>query len=261
MTRRERRVALALGLVPAIVGGVALAAGLSVLASALLPVGIARRAEPDTGIDVDGMVLLLGTAAVLLVLTAIALLAAIPASRDSDRAATAVGDRPPSRSMRALRVAGLAPPATIGVGMVLDPRDGTAWSVRSALAGFAFGITGLVAVLVMAASLTTTVDSPVRYGTFWDSAVPGFGGEIVEELRDPLAEDPDVENLGILTTSIARVDGQETNVHAVEAVKGQVAITMLAGRPPSQPGEVALGTTTMRESDATHRVDRRDRGS
>ena len=56
--------------------------------------------------------------------------------------------------MRALRLTGLAPPATIGVGMVLDPRDGTAWSVRSALAGFAFGITGLVAVLVMAASLT-----------------------------------------------------------------------------------------------------------
>ena len=89
MTRRERRVALALGLVPAIVGGVALAAGLSVLASALLPVGIARRAEPDTGIRVDGMVLVLGTAGVLLVLAAIAMLAAIPASRDSRRAAAA----------------------------------------------------------------------------------------------------------------------------------------------------------------------------
>ncbi|MET0902790.1 MAG: FtsX-like permease family protein [Acidimicrobiales bacterium] len=251
MTRRERRGALALGLVPAIVGGVALAVGLSVVASALLPVGIARRAEPDKGIDVDSMVLVLGTAGLLLVLTAIALLAAIPASRASRRAAAAVGDRQPSRSMRALRVAGLAPPATIGVGMVLDPRDGTAWSVRSALGGFAFGITGLVAVLVMAASLTTTVDSPVRYGTFWDTAVPGFGGEIVEALRDPLAEDGDVDSLGILTHSIARVDGQETNVHAFEAVKGQMSITMLAGRPPTHPGEVALGTTTMRESDSS----------
>ncbi len=250
MTRRERRVALALGLVPAIVGGVALAAGLSVLASALLPVGIARRAEPDTGIDVDAMVLVLGTAGVLVVLTAIALLAAIPASRDSRRTTAAVGERPPSRSMRALRFAGSSPPATIGVGMVLDPRDGTAWSVRSALVGFAFGITGLVAVLVMAASLTTTVDSPDRYGTFWDSAVPGFDGEIVEELRGPLAEDRDVEQLGILTHSIARVDGQETNIHALEAVKGQMTITMLAGRPPTHPGEVVLGTTTMRESDA-----------
>ena len=39
--------------------------------------------SPTRAFDVDAMVLVLGTAGVLLVLTAIALLAAIPASRDS----------------------------------------------------------------------------------------------------------------------------------------------------------------------------------
>ena len=152
--------------------------------------------------------------------------------------------------MRALRLAGLSPPATIGVGMVLDPRDGTAWSVRSALAGFAFGITGLVAVLVMAASLTTTVDSPERYGTFWDTAVPGFGGEIVEELRDPLADDPDVEHLGILTTaSPAWTARRPTSTRSRRSRARWRSPCSPVGRPRSR-GEVALGTTTMRESDA-----------
>ena len=194
--------------------------------------------------------LAIGFVAVLLVLAVLARLAAGPASRDPRVVTTPDTDRAPSRSMRALRGAGLAPPATIGVGLALDPRDGTGWSVRSALAGVAFGVAGLVAVVVLAASLTTLVDTPARYGTTWDSAVPGFGGDIVEQLRDPLVADDDVERLGILHTSLGLIDGEETNLHAVEALKGPVGLTMLAGRAPTGPGEVVLGSTTMRNSGA-----------
>jgi len=250
MTARERRLALVLGLAPALVGGAMLAVAVAVLASPLMPVGVARRAEPDPGLAMDGWVLVIGFGAGLLILALLARLAAGPASRDPRIVATPETDRAPSRAMRAVRAAGLAPTATIGVGLALDPRDGTRWSVRSALTGVTFGITGLVAVVVLAASLTTLLDAPDRYGTPWDSTIPGFGGEIVEQLRDPLLADDDVERLGILQTSLGRVDGQETNLHAVEALKGPMGLTLLAGRVPTGPGEVVLGSTTLRASGA-----------
>jgi putative ABC transport system permease protein len=245
MTPRQRHLALAIGVTPAVIGGAVLAVVVAIVASPLMPVGVARRAEPDPGVSVDGWVLALGFAGIVAIVALLALLVAIPASRAPHVAESPETDRAPSRSMRALRGAGLAPPATIGVGMALDPRDGTGWSVRSALAGFAFGITGLVAVIVLAASLATLVDAPARYGTPWDSTIPGFGGEIVEQLRDPLLADPAVERLGVLSTSLALIDGVETNLHAVEAVKGTVGLTLLAGRPPAQSGEVVLGSRTM----------------
>jgi putative ABC transport system permease protein len=107
-----------------------------------------------------------------------------------------------------------------------------------------------VAVVVLASSVTALVDSPARYGTPWDATVPGFGGEIVEQLRDPLAADSDIARLGVFSTSLALVEGEETNLHSLEDVKGHVGITLLAGREPARRGEVVLGSITLRDSDA-----------
>ena len=225
-----------------------------------MPVGVARRAEPDPGLAWTGGCWRSASGQRCWSSRLLALLAAGPASRDRAPVANA-RDRPsPVARMRAVRAAGLAPTATIGVGLALDPRDGTRWSVRSALTGVTFGITGLVAVVVLAASLTTLLDAPDRYGTPWDSTIPGFGGEIVEQLRGPLLAEDDVERLGILQTSLGRVDGQETNLHAVEALKGPMGLTLLAGRMPTGPGEVVLGSTTLRAERRRDRIGRRDRG-
>ena len=142
-----------------------LAVALSVLASPLMPVGVARRAEPDPGLSVDATVL-------------VARVRSSSSSRSCccrcwRRRWSAGGSAwrssrrrgsTPSRSMRALRRTSLEPPATIGVGMALEPRGGTAWAVRSAFLGVAFGVMGVVAVVVFVASVDELVElaGPLR---------------------------------------------------------------------------------------------------
>ncbi len=247
MTRRQRVVALAATAVPIAVGGALLAAVLSILASVSMPVGAARRAEPDPGVSVDGWVLGIGTVAIVGLVLLLALLAAIPAARRTRAAERADATRTVSRSLRAVRQTSLPPAATVGLGLALDPRDGTAWSVRSALAGVAFGAAGLVAVVVLSASLSSLVDTPARYGAPWHGIVSGFGGEIVEELSDGLIADPDVERLSILQVSLGHIGDDDLNLHAIEGVKGDPALTLLAGRLPTEPGEVVFGASTMRD--------------
>ncbi len=249
MTRRERVLALAGGLGPGVVGGAVLAVGLAVLASPLMPVGAARRADPDPGLSVDGWALAVGFLGIVVALSVVALLVALPASRRPAASGTRDATRPTSRAMGMLRRSPLGPAATVGTGMALDPRDGTSWSVRAALGGTTFSVAGLAVAVILGSSLGALLDSPARYGSPWDATVPGFGGEIVDQLRGPLQEDPDVAGLSVLSTSLVLVEGMETNVHAVERVTGAVSLTVLSGRAPQRSGEAVLGTTTLRDSD------------
>jgi putative ABC transport system permease protein len=249
MTRRERVASLFGSVVPVIVGGAVLAVVVAIAASPSMPVGVARRAEPDPGVSIDAWVLGLGFLGIVVVVGAVAVAAALLVDRSTAAAIDADIAGRPSWSARALGRTNLPPAAGIGVGMALEPRAGSAWSVRSALAGVALGVTGLVAVIVFAASLSTLVDSPDFYGAPWEGYISGFGGEVVQELRDTLVDDPDVEQVGIVRTSVALVGGDEMNVHAVEALKGGTAFTLLDGRSPTGAGEAALGTSTTRELD------------
>jgi hypothetical protein len=193
-------------------------------------------------------VLVLGFLAIAFIVTAVAVLAALPiAARAQLVQGQGTTDRP-SRRVLALQST-MPPPAAVGFGMAMDPRVGTSMSVRSAIAGVALGAMGLVAVVVFAASLTSLVDSPARYGAPWDALVSGFSGD-VDELGETLINDPLVEQVAVLETGIALIGGNEVNIHAMESRKGGAGLTLLAGRRPSRPGEAALGHTTMRDIDA-----------
>jgi len=61
MGRPQRIAALTAAAVPIAVGGALVAVGVAVAASPLMPVGVARRAEPDLGVSVDGSALALGS--------------------------------------------------------------------------------------------------------------------------------------------------------------------------------------------------------
>ena len=66
-------------------GGALIAAIAAIGVSPLFPIGVARRAEPHLGVDVDWTVLGLGVAAVVAVVVAIALVAAIRSTRQRVR--------------------------------------------------------------------------------------------------------------------------------------------------------------------------------
>ncbi len=147
--------------------------------------------------------------------------------------------------MVVLRRTSLAPPATIGVGMAIEPRGGTAWAVRSAFLGVAFGVTGVIAVLVFVASVDALVDSPDRYGSPFDAAVSGFSGDVLEEGGAELLDDPKVAEVALGLGGLGRVGGEEVNTYAVESLKGDMSLTLLDGHQPSGGAEVVLGASTL----------------
>jgi hypothetical protein len=250
MTSRGAVLADVLTAVPVAVLGALLAVIVAVLASPLMPVGVARQAEPNPGIAVDAWALAIGLVAVLLGVIGLALAAAIAAERRARRSLTRGASRPaPSRVLGLVRTA-LPPEGMIGVGMVTAPRAGTAWAVRSALAGVAFGAAGLVAVVVFVSSESSLVGSSERWGSPFDAAVSGFSGDIIEEQGAELLANDDIAGLGVLTTALARVGGDEVNLHAVESLKGGVPVTLLGGRLPTASAEAVLGRSTLRDARA-----------
>ncbi|MGH9276183.1 MAG: ABC transporter permease, partial [Acidimicrobiales bacterium] len=245
MTRFERVASQALTAVPIAVLGAVVAVAVSVLASPLLPVGIARRAEPDPGVSVDGPVVLVGLVGIVVAVLLLAVLAAMAIARRARLEGDSGALVRPSRSMTVLRRTGLAPSATTGVGMAIEPRGGTAWAVRSAFLGVAFGVAGVIAVLVFVASVDKLVDSPDRYGSPFDASVSGFSGDVMEEGGAALLDDPKVDRLALGLGGLGRVGGEEVNTYAVESLKGDMSLTLLDGHQPNGGAEVVLGTSTL----------------
>jgi ABC-type lipoprotein release transport system permease subunit len=245
LTRPER---VAASLLPAVLigaGGAALAVIGAAAASPLFPLGVARRADPDVGVHFDSTVLLLGFGIVVLMVLAIAGFTALRVARETTRDATTRQRRRPSVvAERAARV-GLAPPATNGLCMALEPGRGrTAVPVRSALLGAVFGVLGITAVFTFALSLDHLVRTPRLFGWTWDftaqgrDGVCGSGASIVPERA--------LEGVGLACYTNTEVDGRPTIVWGFNSVRGGVEPEVVAGRPARTDREITLGTATLR---------------
>lgn len=241
LDRRAR--ALAAGLPLLVIGAVAALTALpvAVALSSFFPIGLAGRAEPDPGIDVDGPILAAGAALVLLV---VALSAAWHAWRTS--AVTTLGAGPltrPAPGDGLARRLGLGPPSTFGVRLALSPgRGARTVPARSAIVALAVGVAGVSAVLVFAASLDRLVTTPSFYGVTWDLTVSGSDDRTQNrDLREQLLAAPETE--GLVETRVQQVEirGEDIPVTAVTRHRGDVDAVYLGGRPPRRPDEIALG--------------------
>jgi hypothetical protein len=248
MTRSERVASRVITTVPVAVLGAVVAVSVSVLASPLMPVGIARRAEPDPGVSADWPVVIIGFAVIVVAVLVLATLASLAIARRVRLARDPGTMGRSSSSMAAVRRTGLAPAATIGVGMAIEPRRGTAWAVRSAYVGVAFGVMGVVSVLVFIASLDALVDSPDRYGSPFDATISGFTGDLLGAELAALLDDPQIARAARERGGLARIDGEEVNTYAVESLKGDMSLTLLDGHQPSGGAEVVLGTSTLQSA-------------
>ena len=187
-------------------GGGLLGVGLAVAASPLMPIGLARLAEPDPGVEVNLAILGAGLAvaaiAPLLLVFPTAWRAASPAAGPPGLAEPAYAGRP-SRLGSALGMAGSVT-GGLGVRMALEPGRGrTAVPVRSALAGTAVAVAALVAATVFGTSLLGLVGAPHRYGQNWTQDVnfmqPSAPATLVARLiaTQPLVRGYAVGNFGI----------------------------------------------------------------
>jgi ABC-type lipoprotein release transport system permease subunit len=265
MTRKQLVVvamlkAAVIGLVGAVV-----AIGISVAVSPLLPVGIARLAEPNPGISVDASVVLVGAAVMMLAVVGVAAAAATRA----ERAGAGIGvtasagsvEHPPAISTAAARI-GLRAPQVIGLRMAFDPGRGqSAVPVRSA---FVAVVIATLAFATNAAFLTSYSHwraTPRLYGWNWDAMVGGAAGapDVTPGfMKGFFAHEPEVGAWSAGTVSIevplsaGPGDSTVVNVWGIDPMKsdgpgGAVVPTVLEGRWPSASNEVALGTQTMRD--------------
>ena len=256
-----RRALLGVGLGRAAVIGAAASTGgalLAVLASPVLPVGLAGVAEPHPGIDADGRVLAVGLAGTVLAVMAGA---AWPAWRAADagraraRAAAGTARREPactSGRRRRLAVAVTSSirsvSAVIGLRLALQPGAGrTALPVRSTIASAVVGVAALTAALVFSASLGHLLATPSLYGVTWDAYVSSTQQNGITPVVRSVSRDPAV---AAWTTgySGAPLDIQGARAEAVALFPGHHGSLLpvpVQGHLPRGPREIAVGERTL----------------
>ena len=235
-------------------GGALIAVAVAVAASPLMPIGPARGAEPTPGVEVNLAILGAGAAAIALLPLAFLAPAAWRAAAQAagppgvtDPGGGRFAARPsrfPAVLSRAGSVAG-----ALGVRLAFEPGHGrTAVPVRSALAGSVIAIGAVVAAAVFGASLLGLIGTPHEYGQNWDAVTDlGFGGVPPQLGARFMAAAPAVAQYAAGDYGAVTIGGRNIAAIGLDERGGHGYLTLLAGRAPAAPGEIALGAQTMRD--------------
>lgn len=232
------------------VAGALLAVVIAVAASPLMPIGPARAAEPAPGIEVNLAVL--GAGAALIALLPLAALAypawllAVRAAGPASPPGYGTGAVRSSRLSAAMGRAGSVT-GTVGVRMAFEAGHGrTAVPVRSALAGSVIAVAAVIAAVVFGTSLVGLVSTPREYGQNWDAAIDfGFAGIPARTAAPIIGKDTTVAQYAGGDYGDVTIAGQAIAAIGLDQLHGGGYLTLLAGRSPSVPGEIALGAQTM----------------
>ena len=229
--------------------GALLAVVIAVAGSPLMPIGPARLADPSPGVSVDPLVLGGGFAAIALLPLAFLAPAAWRA------AGTAGVHLRPGRSSAIGAALSRWGSVTggIGVRMAFEPgRGSTAVPVRSALAGTMVAVGAIAGALVFGASLVGLVSTPHQYGQNWDVQLDlGFGAVPGSAAGQMLRADPALTGYTGGDYGLVSVNGTLVAAIGLDPPPGSAGsagsgyVTVLAGRAPAGPDEIALGAKTM----------------
>jgi len=233
------------GVVAAMTGGV-LAVAVAVAFSPLAPLGGVRPIEPDRGVDVDLLVVIVGFFVIVVTLGAAAVLASVRL-----RTTLPVRSSPTPSAITGRLAAALPPPAGIGVRRGLGASSTTGAPMRGAIVISAISLATIVTALAFGAGLGRLVDEPSRYGWASDLVLTATGGydtidmEVVERIA---GEDGDTVE-AVTVAGFASVQLGESDVPSLwaTAIRGSLPFTLLSGRLPTSPDEVALGRVTADE--------------
>jgi hypothetical protein len=231
----------------AVVAGVVLAVVGAYAVSPLAPVGPVRRFDPARGFEADPLVLAGGGAALALVLLGVLAVLAWRAVRPAGRKPAVR----PSLIAVAAAAAGLPVPAVIGARHALERGSGPRpAAVRASLAGSAAAVTAVVMAAVFGASLNGLVSHPARYGWNWDLLIEAEGGygnwkpAVMDQLVD---HQPGVTGWSQFGFSQVLIDGREVPVMGLQREVGSVGPPTTSGHPVAGPGQIELGTSTLRQ--------------
>jgi FtsX-like permease family len=238
MSRRQLFLA---GMIRAALIGIvasAVAVVVAILASPVMPRGLARVVEPDPGIAFDATALAIGAAATV----AIALLASAgPAWRAAAARAVARVERS-SRVAQRLAGLGARPSVITGIRLALEPGRGRrALPLRSTILGLSIALAAFWGAAVFTRSLDRLIADPSLQGFSWDAIAAGPDQKQVEKV---LERDRDV---------VAFSPGGATNilikgVHLIPFTyqPGKISPVILKGNAPRAADEIALGSVALR---------------
>ena len=248
--KQIRAVALRRSLIISAAGSV-LGCVVAIFGSELALLGLARKADLHVGPHVDLPVLVVGVVIMIGVGAIVGLAAARVAERESRRNVGGI-DRGPE-SVRGPRLSGSATRGlplvpTLGVRFALQrgrpPRAAPAWT---AVVGTALTVAMLGFAFTFVANLHRELSQPHRYGWNWDvklgaPALPDLSAVFAPVLK----ADPDVAAVSVATVTQLDISGTRIDVIGVQYTSGVVIPTIVKGRAPDAPGEVALGARSMR---------------
>lgn len=242
---RHRELVLQSAILHALAGAAAAVVALviAVGASPLFPIGRAAAAEVDPGLELNVAMLAAGAATIIGVATVAAAVGAWSASRWGRRAAASR----PSALAAAAAATGASPRLLVGVRRAFEAGSGSeSVPVRSGLVGAALAVAAVVATATFATSLDALVTEPERYGQSWAVAFDAqFAPAPVGELLATYRDDPRVTGIGGLTYTEILVNDRPVPTVALAELDGDVKPTILDGRAPSSPEEIAMGVRTM----------------
>ncbi|HEX4562216.1 MAG TPA: ABC transporter permease, partial [Gemmatimonadales bacterium] len=249
LTRRQLWSINLLQVAAVAVVGALIAASLAILASPIMPLGAARVAEPSPGIDVDVVVLGLGFVAIVVLLVAVL---AWPSWRlSAERRATRDRRAAPRSAPHLLGLSLSAAPVTVSLGIreALDP--GTARGavpVRSTLVGTILSIAMVVGTLTFGANLVHLVTTPQLYGQTWQASIDTqFQTIPVSFINAALINRPGV--VAWADGNFGTIDVMGSHIPAIGLSRGAgplVGPTLVTGRLPTRPDEIALGASVLR---------------
>ena len=214
------------------------AATVAIALSPFGPIGIGRAAEPHRGVVIDWMVLGIGVPVIALGVMFFALIPIATLHVGVVRVA------PVSSSHR---MVSSLPPSGVAGWAITNSRRAGRLALGSAIVGVAFASAAGVAAWSLVTSYGDLRAEPARYGSPWDALVGNVGSASQQvDTRARLDSIPGIEAVGLLSTQGIQDDPTFT-VFAGEPFLGHVDFgTIIAGRRPSTPEEIALGRASMR---------------
>jgi hypothetical protein len=235
------------------VGAAVLGVVIAFLASPLMPIGLARVAEPYPGFSFDALVLGMGSAAAIVATGAIAAVSVWRTTAGRYAALEAAERRArPSFVAEKLSRAGLPPTLPTGARMALESGRGrTAVPARATIIGAALAVAAVTASLTVAASFQHLFDSPPLYGWNWDAALGNpYGGDVSKRILPKLEGNPLVAGYsgGNILASVELSHSQESfdeSTFGIDQIEGHVHPPVTEGRWPTGKREIALGTKTL----------------
>jgi len=239
----------------AVVGlaGAAVAVAAAILASPLMPIGLARQAEVSPGFSVDGLMLGVGAILIFLGVTAWASSRAWRLAGGSGPAGALQGSRAerPSAVAEWAGRSGLPASTSVGVRMALEPgRGATAVPVRTSLLGAVIAVAATAGSLIFGANLTRLAAQPGLQGWTWDVSVGNPHADDTSAQSIPLLDgNPAVAGFTAIAGGAggvgAEVEGQPVDVFGIQTIRGSVLPPFPEGRAPQSADEIALAPKTL----------------